>query len=108
MCVLKKYPNDIFMIYKCTIDKFANERVIKYYVEKNCETELKIITKGESESVVAVASIIARYLYVKTVRELSEEYGITLIKGASQKVKELKRSIKPEILPYLAKMHFKD
>ena len=89
------------------IDKFADDNLIKYYVKKECNIDMKIVNRAESETVVAVASIIARYLYVKRLDELSEAYNIRLLKGASLKVKELNRSINPEILPFLCKLHFK-
>ena len=89
------------------IDKFANEKLIKYYVNKECSAELNIITKAESETIVAVASIIARYLFIKKLQELSTKYQIKLLKGASLKVKDLKNSINPDILPFVCKMHFK-
>jgi ribonuclease HIII len=92
---------------KVIIDKFANKDLISYYVKKTCAAELHIITKAEADTVVATASIIARYLYIKRLNELSEKYGIKLLKGASVKVKALRDSIDKELLPYLVKMHFK-
>ena len=120
--------------HKVIIDKFANERLINYYIKKaiysepvrsdsvqsivpidipsvdseNSDFNIEICTRAESFTVVATASIIARYLYIKKIDELSEQYKIPLIKGASKKVKALKQSINPEILPFLCKMHFKD
>ena len=102
---------DLYLRHKfegVIIDKFANENLIKYYVNKTCPLNLKIITKAESDINVATASIISRYLYIKKLDELSEIYNITLLKGASLKVKKLKKSINPEIMPYIAKLHFKD
>jgi len=89
------------------IDKFANEKLIRGFVSKNCDAELKIITKAESDIAVATASIIARFLYLKKMDELSEQYGVKLLKGASLKVKAYKKGINKELLPFLAKMHFK-
>ncbi|MCL2062923.1 MAG: ribonuclease HIII [Candidatus Cloacimonetes bacterium] len=89
------------------IDKFANEKLIKYYVEKVCPVDLKIVTRAENDIVVATASIIARYLYIKRLDELSTQYQIPLMKGASIKVKELRNKIHPDIIPYICKTHFK-
>jgi ribonuclease HIII len=102
--------SDLYQKHKfqsVTIDKFADEKLIRFYVSKTCDAELKIVTKAESDIVVAAASIIARYLYVKKMDELSMIFKIRLLKGASLKVKEQKKSINPELLPFLAKMHFK-
>ena len=92
---------------KVIIDKFANEKLIKSFVSKTCDAELQIVTRAESDIAVATASIIARYLYLKNLSELSNKYGIRLLKGASLKVQELRRSLDKEILPYVCKMHFK-
>ena len=92
---------------KVIIDKFANEGLITYYVSKKCDAKLSIITKAESNTSVAVASILARYLYIKKMDELSETYGVKLLKGASLKVKELRDSLNSDVLPFLVKMHFK-
>ncbi|MCL1827588.1 MAG: ribonuclease HIII, partial [Candidatus Cloacimonetes bacterium] len=75
---------------KVIIDKFANEKLISFYVKKTCEADLEIVTKAESNIPVAVASILARYLYVKKMDELSEKYHIKLLKGASLQVKALR------------------
>ena len=92
---------------KVIIDKFANEQLISYYVSKKCDVKMQIMTKAESNISVAVASILARYLYIKKMEELSENYSVKLLKGASQQVKELRDSIPQEQLPFLIKMHFK-
>jgi len=89
------------------IDKFANEKLIHSYIQKVCQVPLKIINQAENDPAVAAASIIARYLYVKKMEELSEKYKINLLKGASEKVKQLRNSLDPNILPFVAKMHFK-
>jgi len=89
------------------IDKFADEKLIQHFVGSDNHLHLKIITKAEADTVVAVASIIARYLFVKKIDELSEKYHIQIIKGASPQVKQLRDSIDPELLPVLVKMHFK-
>ena len=92
---------------KVTIDKFANEKLIKYYVNKESTLNLNIYTKAESDLTVAAASIIARYLYVKSLDELSKKYGIDFLKGASKRVKEQKMELTTDILPFVCKMHFK-
>ena len=56
---------------------------------------------------VACASIIARYLYIKNLDELSVKYGIKLLKGASRQVQALRRQIPADMQPMMVKMHFK-
>ena len=90
-----------------TIDKFAKEKVIEFYVKKECQVKMNIVTKAESDIVVATASVIARYFYIKLLKYLSEKYNVALLKGASNKVKEQKRNIDKNILPFICKLHFK-
>jgi ribonuclease HIII len=99
----KKYPFD-----KITIDKFGNEKMIKYYVEKECPANLEIIYRAESEITVAVASILARFLFLQNLEKLSHKYDITLFKGASSKVQSLRAHLDPVVLPFICKMHFKN
>ena len=65
----------------------------------------------ESDPVVAAASIIARTVYVREMKRLSEEFGETLVKGASGRVLEQAKKIFEEKgadgLKGFAKMHFK-
>ena len=92
------------------IDKFAKDEVIKGFLYKNSKLkseQIMIQTQAESDIVVAGASIIARYLYIKNLDELSEKYGIKLLKGASRQVQALRRQIPADIQPMLVKMHFK-
>ena len=89
------------------VDKFADEKLIKYFLKRECTVNMTIITRAESNTVVAAASIIARYLFIKKLDELSNKYNIKLLKGASLKVKEQKKNIAPEILPFICKSHFK-
>lgn len=64
---------------------------------------LKIIQKtgGESETPVAAASILAKYLFEAEVDKLDEKYGIELRNSKPE-------DIKSEILPEVAKIHFKN
>ena len=92
------------------IDKFANDGLIRYYLNKNSDLTndmIKIETKAEVDTAVACASIIARYLYLKNMDELSEKFGFKLLKGASKQVQALRRAIPIDIQPQLVKMHFK-
>jgi ribonuclease HIII len=59
------------------------------------------MTGGESEIPVATASIIAKYLFEKTVDELNMMYNVNL-----RNVKP--ENVKPELLRETAKIHFKN
>jgi ribonuclease HIII len=87
---------------KVVIDKFDFEKT-EYRLENVDKTNLKVIQKtgGESEIPVATASIIAKYLYEKEVDKLNEKYGINLRMSNPE-------DIDPEILPLVAKLHFRN
>ena len=85
------------------------------YVEDRKDFKLVSRTKAESDPVVAAASIIARAMYVREMKRLSDELqpilGEPLMKGASAKVLEQAKKIVAvkgagELAGY-AKMHFK-
>lgn len=93
-------------------DKFGNERLIKQALFKNGKSiKLKQQTKAESDIAVAAASILARAEFVRRLKLLGEEKGITLPKGASKAVLdtaiEIIRKDGINALNTLAKTHFK-
>ncbi len=98
--------------HTATIDQFASERVvIDALKRKEIEIDLTQRHGGESDPVVAAASILARAAFVDGIDRLSQEVGLELPKGASHLViragKALVRKHGPQILPQVAKMHFK-
>jgi len=72
---------------------------------------LKHQVKAERDLAVAAASIIARYLFLKNMKSLSDEYKIELPKGASKKVIKKAQAFSNEYgkdkLRDVAKIHFK-
>lgn len=93
-------------------DKFANERVLqRALLEKGKQLQLEQRTKAESDYAVAAASILAREGFIDWLEQRGSELGHTLGKGVSSKVKAtaaaLVRKEGMEILPTVAKMHFK-
>lgn len=84
---------------KVIIDKFDFEKT-EYRLKNVDKTNLQIIQKSgaESETAVAAASIIAKYIFES---EIDKEYGINLRNSKPQE-------IKPEILLKVAKIHFKN
>ena len=87
---------------KVIIDKFDYEKT-EFRLEKVDKKNLEIIqiSGGESETSVAAASIIAKYLFEIEVDKLNEEYKIDLRSSQPE-------DIDPKILPNVAKTHFKN
>tara|TARA_R100000027_G_scaffold1806_3_gene1995 strand:- start:14487 stop:15443 length:957 start_codon:yes stop_codon:yes gene_type:complete len=69
------------------LDQFSKQPLVQQNI-KELPIELKMMTKAESDPVVAAASIVARALYVRKMEELSKEAGEPLRKGASGLVKQ--------------------
>lgn len=97
---------------KANIDQFASKHIVENAIaRKHLEIHLTQNHKGESDPVIAAASILARNAFVEGIQTLSEKYGLTFPKGASKQVlaagrKFLERYSK-EALPLVAKTHFK-
>ncbi len=74
------------------VDQFVAEKTYYKYLNDANEEQVKDITfrtKGESYfPCVALASVIARYSYLKEMERLSEKYGMDFPFGASKKVTE--------------------
>jgi ribonuclease HIII len=87
---------------KLVIDLFDYKKM-EYRLEKINKTNLEIIQKkgGESETPVAAASIIAKYLFEQEVDKLDKKYGLKLRNS-------MPVDIDQEILPEVAKIHFKN
>jgi ribonuclease HIII len=93
-------------------DKFANERVLlRALLEKGKKLQLEQRTKAESDYAVAAASILAREGFIDWLEKRGKELDVVLAKGVSKKVKQtaahLIQSHGVDILPTVAKMHFK-
>ncbi|MEM8868454.1 MAG: ribonuclease HIII [Verrucomicrobiota bacterium] len=93
------------------LDQFTKQKLVDAYVKDRKEFKLVSRTKAESDPVVAAASIVARAVYVREMKRLSDEVGETLTKGASGKVlaqaKKIVETKGAEALHNYAKMHFK-
>jgi len=93
------------------LDQFTKQKLVDAYVKDRKDFKLISRTKAESDPVVAAASIVARAIYVREMKRLSDEAGETLLKGAGGKVLEQAKKIVEtkgaEALGSFAKMHFK-
>ena len=97
---------------KAISDQFGNKAIIqRALMERGKKIELVQRHKAESDLAVAAASILARDEFVRRLRLLGKEVGISLPKGASQAVIaagiELVKKHGAETLAQVAKMHFR-
>lgn len=93
------------------LDQFTKSKLVDAYVKERKDFKLISRTKAESDPVVAAASIVARAVYVREMKRLSDEVGEPLVKGASGRVLAQAKKIVEEkgadALKAFAKMHFK-
>ncbi|HEX2583266.1 MAG TPA: ribonuclease HIII [Chlamydiales bacterium] len=94
------------------LDQFADPSVVaRQLAQKKLAVNLLQKVRGEEDLVVAAASILARAAFLDGIKQLSEEYGIALPKGANGSVKPIAKALiaklGPEVLPKVAKIHFK-
>lgn len=94
------------------LDQFANPGLVDSMVkQKNLDVHLTQRTKGESDPVVAAASILARAAFLEGMETLSQEAGRPLPKGAAAHVPraglEIAKAHGIETLEKYGKTHFK-
>lgn len=99
---------------KVIIDQFAEKGLYYRYLkdEQNVFRDAEFYTKAEDKFLcVAVASILARYAFLKHFDQLSDSCGYPLLKGAGAKVDELASQIIKEkgeaFLQQIAKINFR-
>jgi ribonuclease HIII len=95
-----------------SIDQFASKHVVENALrQKKVELNLKQSFKGESDPVIAAASILARDAFVTGIEKLSNIYGVELPKGANHGVKAAAKKYieihSKDKLNLVAKLHFK-
>ncbi|MGI6377647.1 MAG: ribonuclease HIII [Bacilli bacterium] len=97
------------------VDQFTPAKNYYKYLEgqKNIVNDIKFTTKGESKSpAVALASILARYVFLKKMEELAAYTGYVLPLGANEKVNQIIDRIVKEkgeaFLGKIAKINFKN
>jgi ribonuclease HIII len=92
------------------LDQYAKRDNVDEYL-KRPDFDLKRRTKAESDPVVAAASIVARAGFLRGMRNLSEEAGEKLMKGASVEAQKqfakLRDKFGPVGMAKFAKLHFK-
>lgn len=93
-------------------DQFARPQVLQdALTKKSVAITLEQRTKGESDTAVAAASILARERFIDWMDAASRKAGVTIPLGASTTVVKTARTLVashgPEILSRTAKLHFK-
>ena len=95
------------------LDQFSKQPLVQKELQRKGlgDFDLRMRTKAEEDPVVAAASIVARAEYVRIMHKLSEQFGGTLLKGASAAVKDQGREIierfGAKALGNFAKLHFR-
>ena len=97
---------------KVISDEFAKGgfAVKRALFEKGKSLEFVSAVRAEEDIAVAAASILARAEFLRRLKKLSDQFGITLPKGASAVIDPAVRFVREqgaESLPQVAKMHFK-
>ena len=97
---------------RALIDQFTHLPLVENALKKkSLALEFSKKTKGESDPVVAAASILARAAFVDGLDKLSKNIGLELPKGASKQVVQTgQRLLREKGQPFLkevAKLHFK-
>ncbi len=93
-------------------DQFGRQETVRRALrERGQAVVLEQRPRAEADIAVAAASILAREEFIRRLELLGRPYGLTLPKGAGPKVlqcgRELLAQAGREVLPSLAKMHFK-
>lgn len=93
-------------------DQFARPEILQRALkERGLVIQLEQRTKGESDTAVAAASILARERFIDWMDKTSAACGIQLPLGASDRVIQAARELVardgPEVLGKVAKLHFK-
>lgn len=98
---------------RALLDQFASsERVMTNALQyRHLDIALTQRPRAEEDVVVAAASILARYAFIRGLDKLSRDFGMTLPKGASAHViaagRQFVRQYGREALADIAKIHFK-
>ncbi len=97
----------------CCIDQFAEEKLYYSYLKQEKEIAKPIVFSTKGESIfpsVALASVIARYSFLRKMEEMGKEYGLSFPLGAGKEVdifiKKLLQEKGEEIFLKIGKLNF--
>jgi ribonuclease HIII len=95
------------------VDEFIPKDKYLEYIAKHPHviTNIETVQKGEGVHLaIAAASILARYAFLKQLNQMSKDYGVTLLKGASEAVDKQIADILSEkglgVLTNIGKLNF--
>ncbi len=113
--VLFKVKSEHPQYDKIIIDQFVFPKKYFEHIQeaKDKVKDITFLTKAENLCAsVAVSSCISRYIFLKEIDKLSEELGITVLKGSGEEVDKLTAEIVKkygdEKLYHIAKLNFKN
>ncbi|HGY11075.1 MAG TPA: ribonuclease HIII, partial [Desulfobacterales bacterium] len=93
------------------VDKFSNDNTLKSSLKDINQIKLLHKFKGEEDVAVAAASVLARYLFLKSMSEMEKKYEMIFPKGAGKNVKSAAenfvRVFGKAKLRNVSKIHFK-
>ena len=110
--VIEELAKKVPLCPRALSDQFARPDVLLSALkQKNITLQLEQRTKGESDTAVAAASILARERFIDWMDAATKKVGFTIPLGASSQVitagKKLISTHGPEALGKFAKLHFK-
>ncbi len=113
LCGLLKKAN--YDYEQIVIDQFVYPKKYYEHIKEAQEkvTNIFFLTKAEDQvASVAASSIISRYIFLKEIKKISEELGINLPLGASDKVDNIGKEVVTQFgenkLAKIAKLNFKN
>lgn len=93
------------------IDKFCPEKRIRYLLPEG-DYELDLRVRGESDTAVAAASILARDAYLDGLENITAQFGIKAKPGSGKEIdsicREFVKKYGSDVLDRIAKLHFKN
>ncbi len=102
---------NVRMPARIIIDKFCPEKRIRYLLPAG-DYELDLRVRGESDSAVAAASILARDAYLDGLEIITDRYEIKAMPGAGKETdsicREFVKKYGSDVLDSIAKVHFKN
>ena len=108
---ISRLLKNVRMPGRIIIDKFCPEKRIRYLLPPG-DYELELRVRGESDTAVAAASILARDAYLDGLKVITDLYQIKAIPGAGKETdsacREFVKKYGSDILDRIAKVHFRN
>lgn len=108
---ISRLLKNVRMPERIIIDKFCPEKRISYLLPSG-DYELDLRVRGESDTAVAAASILARDAYLNGLESIEDRYKIRAVPGSGKETdsvcREFVKKYGFDILDSIAKVHFKN